>query len=49
MKPAERFEIMPCEDPDHEQMFLIWDRVEQQVIDVLTGDEAKRYSLEPAL
>lgn len=44
---APRFEVIPCAtEPD---LFVIWDKVEEQVIDVLTASEVEAYDLEDAL
>ena len=41
-----RFLIIPCEAPGCEDLSVIWDSVEEQVIDVMTAAEVRAYSLE---
>lgn len=45
-----RFLVIPTDAPDElSNLFIIWDRQKEQVIDVMTKDEVDRYNLEPSL
>jgi hypothetical protein len=45
---SERFTVFPC-GPESDGLFVIWDRQEEQVIDVMTREEVEIYALEPDL
>lgn len=40
-----RFLLVPCEAPGCEDLTIIWDRQEEQVIDVMTRAEVDAYAL----
>lgn len=42
---ADRFLIVPCEPPGCEDLTIIWDRQEEQVIDVMSRAEVEAYVL----
>lgn len=42
--PVTRYLVVPCEAPDCRDLAVIWDTVEEQVVDVLTLDAARRYT-----
>ena len=46
---ASRYLIVPCEAAGSEDLAVIWDRLEEQVIDVISARAAGRYSDEDAL
>ena len=39
-----RFLVIPCEAEGHGGLAVIWDRLEEQVVDVISADEAQRYA-----
>lgn len=43
-----RYLIVPCEARGHEDLALIWDRLEEQVVDVIQA-RGRRYTDEDAL
>lgn len=48
MTPAlaeSRFLLVPCEAPGCEDLTIIWDRHEEQVIDVMSRAEVDAYAL----
>ncbi|MDZ4363604.1 hypothetical protein [Brevundimonas sp.] len=45
---ANRYLIVPCEAEGHTDLAIIWDRLEEQVVDVITA-AAARYVEEDAL
>lgn len=45
---AGRYLIVPCEAADCADLSIIWDRLEEQVVDVITGSAA-RYAEEDAM
>ncbi len=42
--PASRYLVVPCEAEGCGDLAVIWDRLEEQVIDVISVDEAQRYA-----
>lgn len=46
---ASRYLIVPCEAPGSEDLAVIWDRLEEQVVDVISARAAHRYSDEDQL
>jgi len=38
-----RYQIIPCEDEGAEGLSVIWDRLEEQVIDVIDARIAAKY------
>lgn len=44
-----RFLIVPCEAEGHADLAVIWDRLEEQVVDVVSAAEAARYADEGSL
>ena len=46
---ASRYLIVPCEADGFGDLAVIWDRLEEQVIDVISAAAAMRYSDEDAL
>lgn len=40
----DRYQIIPCEAEGCEGLAVIWDRLEEQVIDVIDAAEAARYA-----
>jgi len=45
---ANRYLIVPCEADGHTDLAIIWDRLEEQVVDVISAATA-RYAEEDAL
>ena len=46
---AERYIIVPCEADGSSDLAVIWDRLEEQVVDVISAAASSRYSDEDAL
>lgn len=46
---ASRYLIVPCEAEGCADLAVIWDRLEEQVVDVISAASAMRYSDEDAL
>ena len=46
---AERYIIVPCEADGSSDLAVIWDRQEEQVVDVISASASSRYSDEDAL
>lgn len=46
---ADRYLIVPCEAPGQSDLAVIWDRLEEQVVDVISAAAAARYSDEDLL
>lgn len=46
---AERYMIVPCEADGASDLAVIWDRQEEQVVDVISASASSRYSDEDAL
>ncbi|MBN9465375.1 hypothetical protein [Brevundimonas sp.] len=46
---AERYIIVPCEADGSSDLAVIWDRFEEQVVDVISAAASSRYSDEDAL
>ncbi|MBJ7484089.1 hypothetical protein [Brevundimonas sp.] len=46
---ASRYLIVPCEADGCSDLAVIWDRLEEQVIDVISAAASHRYSDEDAL
>jgi len=46
---ADRYLIVPCEADDRGGLAVIWDRLEEQVIDVIDARHSARYADEDAL
>ena len=46
---ASRYLIVPCEAEGCADLAVIWDRLEEQVVDVISAASALRYSDEDAL
>lgn len=46
---ADRYLIVPCEADSHGGLAVIWDRLEEQVIDVIDARQSARYADEDAL
>ena len=46
---ANRYLIVPCEAEGCTDLAVIWDRLEEQVVDVITAAASARYSDEDAL
>lgn len=46
---ANRYLIVPCEAEGCEDLAVIWDRLEEQVIDVISAGAAARWSFEDEL
>ena len=46
---ASRYLIVPCEADGCSDLAVIWDRLEEQVIDVISATASHRYSDEDAL
>ncbi|MDQ1152923.1 hypothetical protein [Brevundimonas sp. SORGH_AS_0993] len=46
---TERYIIVPCEADGSSDLAVIWDRLEEQVIDVISAAACGRYSDEDAL
>lgn len=46
---AQRYLIVPCEADGCEDLSIIWDRLEEQVVDVISARATSRYSDEDAL
>ena len=46
---AERYNIVPCEADGSSDLAVIWDRLEEQVVDVISAAASSRYSDEDAL
>lgn len=44
----ERFIVVPC-GPEADGLFVVWDKQDEQVIDVMTREEVEAYSLESEL
>jgi hypothetical protein len=44
-----RYMIVPCEADGCGDLAIIWDRLEEQVIDVISASASRRYSDEDAL
>lgn len=40
----DRYQIIPCEAEGAEHPSVIWDRLEEQVVDVIDAAEAARYA-----
>lgn len=43
--PVKRFLLVPCEAPGCEDLTIVWDRQEEQVIDVMSRAEVEAYAL----
>lgn len=43
MKAEPRYLIVPCEAEGHADLAVIWDRVDEQVVDVINAADAARY------
>ncbi|RZJ93860.1 MAG: hypothetical protein EON88_13690 [Brevundimonas sp.] len=41
---ASRYLIVPCEAPGSQDLAVIWDRLEEQVVDVIDARAAAHYS-----
>lgn len=46
---ASRYLIVPCEADGSSDLAVIWDRLEEQVVDVISAAASSRYSDEDAL
>lgn len=46
---ARRYLIVPCEAEGCQDLSIIWDRLEEQVVDVISAATLSRYSDEDAL
>ncbi len=46
---ASRYIIVPCEADGGADLAVIWDRLEEQVVDVISAAASARYSEEDAL
>ena len=46
---AERYIIVPCEADGSSDLAVIWDRLEEQVVDVISAAASRCYSDEDAL
>lgn len=46
---ARRYLIVPCEAEGCRDLSIIWDRLEEQVVDVISATSLNRYSDEDAL
>lgn len=46
---ASRYMIVPCEADGASDLAVIWDRLEEQVVDVISAAASARYSEEDAL
>ena len=46
---ASRYIIVPCEADSGSDLAVIWDRLEEQVVDVISAAASARYSEEDAL
>lgn len=46
---ANRYIIVPCEADGTSDLAVIWDRLEEQVVDVISAAASSRYSDEDAL
>ena len=46
---ANRYLIVPCEADGSSDLAVIWDRLEEQVVDVISAAAIARYSEEDAL
>lgn len=46
---ASRYIIVPCEADGSSDLAVIWDRLEEQVVDVISASASARYSEEDAL
>ncbi|WP_292224083.1 hypothetical protein [Brevundimonas sp.] len=46
---ASRYMIVPCEADGSSDLAIIWDRLEEQVVDVISAAASSRYSDEDAL
>ena len=46
---ASRYIIVPCEADGSSDLAVIWDRLEEQVVDVISAAASARYSDEDAL
>ena len=46
---AQRYLIVPCEAEGCEDLSIIWDRLEEQVVDVISAAALNRYTDEDAL
>lgn len=46
---ASRYIIVPCEADGGSDLAVIWDRLEEQVVDVVSAAASARYSEEDAL
>ncbi|CAN5254840.1 hypothetical protein BH09PSE1_BH09PSE1_23520 [soil metagenome] len=46
---SSRYMIVPCEAEGCGDLAVIWDRLEEQVIDVISASASRRYSDEDAL
>ena len=46
---ASRYIIVPCEADGSSDLAVIWDRLEEQVVDVISAAASSRYSDEDAL
>ena len=46
---ASRYLIVPCEADGCGDLAIIWDRLEEQVIDVISASASARYSEEDAM
>lgn len=46
---SDRYMIVPCEAAGASDLAVIWDRLEEQVIDVISAAASARYSDEDAL
>lgn len=47
--PTDRYLIVPCEADGCHDLAVIWDRLEEQVVDVINAAASARYSSEDAL
>lgn len=46
---ADRYLVVPCEAASCRDLAIIWDRLEEQVVDVINASAGARYSDEDAL
>ena len=46
---ASRYIIVPCEADGSSDLAVIWDRLEEQVVDVISAAASRRYSEEDLL
>ena len=46
---ADRYIIVPCEADGSSDLAVIWDRLEEQVVDVISAAASSRYSDEDVL